>query len=137
MRRSLALTATAAALCAAAAVPAAAPAASWTAPRAATSAGSSFLPAVTADLRGRMAVGFLRTLDGRSRAEVRTGRTRAFLSGASIVLDRSARSMSGIAVALPSDGGRLAVAWRRVERGAHRLRATTIDATGAFGTPQP
>jgi hypothetical protein len=137
MRRSLALTATAAALGAAAVAPAAAPAASWTAPRAATSAGESFLPAVTADLRGRMAVGFLRTLDGRSRAEVRTGRTNDFLRGDSMLLDRSAHSMSGIAVALPSDGGRLAVAWRRFESRAHRLRAATIDAQGDFGTPQP
>jgi hypothetical protein len=137
MRRSLALTSTAAALGAAALAPAAATAGSWTAPRAATSAGSSFAPAVTADLRGRMAVGFLRTLNGRSRAEVRTGRTRDFLRGDSIVLDRSTHSMSDIAVALPSDGGRLAVAWRRFERDAHRLRATTIDARGAFGTPQP
>jgi hypothetical protein len=137
MRRSLAVTTAAAALAATALAPAAAPAASWTAPRAATSAGSSFLPAVTADLRGRMAVGFLRTLDGRSRAEVRTGRTRDFLRGDSILLDRSAHSMSGIDVALPSDGGRLAVVWRRFETAAHRLRAATIDARGAFGTPQP
>jgi hypothetical protein len=137
MRRSLALTLTAGALGAGALAAAAAPAASWTAPRAATSAGTSFLPSVTADLRGRMAVGFLRTLDGRSRAEVRTGRTRDFLRGDSILLDRSAHSMSGIAVALPSDGGRLAVAWRRFERSAHRLRAATIDARGDFGTPQP
>jgi len=137
MRRSLALTAAVAALGSAALAPAAASAGSWTAPRAATGAGRSFLPSVTADLRGRLAVGFLRTLDGRSRAEVRTGRTRDFFRGDSIVLDRSTHSMSDITVALPSDGGRLAVAWRRFESRAHRLRAATIDARRAFGTPQP
>src|SRR3712207_7462064 len=51
--------------------------------------------------------------------------TRDILRGDSILLDRSAHSMSAIAVALPSDGGRLAVAWRRFGNNAHRDRKST------------
>src|SRR3954463_9988261 len=110
MRRSLALAAAAAALGPAALAPPPAPAASWTPPRAATSAGSAFAPSVTADARGRMAVGFLRSLRGRQRAEVRTGRTRSSLRGDSILLQSQRHAVFGLTVALPSDGGRLAAA---------------------------
>ncbi|HEX2103282.1 MAG TPA: hypothetical protein VHF51_06495 [Solirubrobacteraceae bacterium] len=137
MRRSLALTTTVAALFAAALAPAAATAGSWTAPRAATRAGTSFAASVTADLRGRMAVGFTRRLAGRNRAEVRTGRTRDFLRGDSILLQSQRHAVFDVQVALPSDGGRLAAAWLAFSNRAHRVRATTIDARGDFGTPQP
>jgi hypothetical protein len=136
MRRQIALTLTAAALGAAALAPAAAQAGSWTAPRAATSAGSSFGPSVAADARGRMAVGFARNYRGRNRAEVRTGRTRDFLRGGSILLQSQRHAVFDVEVGLPPDGGRLAAAWLAFGNNAHRLRATTIDATGAFGTPQ-
>jgi hypothetical protein len=139
MRRSphpvLAATALAAAALGAA-LPASTAAASWTAPRAATSAGTSFTPSVAADDRGRIALGFVRELGSADRAEVRRGTTRALLRGGSIVVDRT-RSISEAVVALEPGGGPLAVAWRRVEDRAQRLRATTVDDAGRFGAPQP
>jgi hypothetical protein len=84
-----------------------------------------------------MAIGFGRRLDGRNRAEVRTGRTRSGLSGDSILLQSQRHAVFGLTVALPSDGGRLAAAWLAFSGRAHRLQATTINAAGEFGTPQP
>ncbi|MEA2380097.1 MAG: hypothetical protein QOH72_68 [Solirubrobacteraceae bacterium] len=136
MRRPLALPLAAAALAAAAVVPASAPAASWTAPRPAATAGASFTPSVAADARGRMAVGFVRQLRGRTRAEVRRGTTRGLLRGASLVLDSSTHFESELAVGLPSDGGPLAAAWRRFDNGAQRLFAATVSTAGAARTPQ-
>jgi hypothetical protein len=136
MRRLLAPPIAAAAFAAAALLPASAPAASWTAPRAAATAGSSFTPSVAADARGRMAVAFVRELGGRTRAEVRRGATRGLLRGASIVLDSSTHFVSEPAVGLPADGGPLAVAWRRFEGGAQRLRGTAISSAGTAAAPQ-
>src|SRR4051794_2283988 len=137
MTRSLALTATAAALAAAALPPAAAPAASWTAPRAATAAGSAFPTSVAADARGRMAIGFARTLSGRNRAEVRTGTTGGFLRGDSIVLQSQRHAVFDVQVALPPGGRRAAAAWLAFSNRAHRLPATTIAAARGSGPPQP
>jgi hypothetical protein len=137
MPRSLALLPALAALAAAAVAPAAAGAVSWSAPRAAASSGRSFEPAVAADVRGRMAVGFVRDLGGTGRAEVRRGTTRSGLTSASIVLDRSSHLVDSVAVALPSSGADLAVAWRRFDNRAERLRATTITARGTVRAPQP
>jgi hypothetical protein len=125
MRRSLALPLAAAAL-AAAALPASATAASWSAPHAVGSTGRMSQPAVAADVRGRLAIGFVRQIRGDNRAEVRQGTTRSGLRGPSIVLERSSHLVDSLAVALPASGADLATAWRRVENRALRLRAATI-----------
>src|SRR4051794_22992942 len=98
MRRSLTLTLAAAALGAATLAPTAAHAGSWTSARAATSSGSAFAPSVTADARGRMAIGFLRNLRGRNRAEVRTGAARSFLQGDSILLQSQRHAVYDVQV---------------------------------------
>src|ERR671938_1872527 len=121
MRRSLAVPLTAAAV-AAAALPASAGAASWSAPRAVASSGRSSQPDVAADVRGRLAIGFVRRLRGVSRAEVRTGTTRSGLRGASIVLERSTHLVDSVAVALPPSGADVAAAWRGFDNRALRLR---------------
>src|SRR3954451_25039476 len=100
MRRSLALSLAAAAL-AAAALPASAGAVSWSAPHAVGSTGRTSQPAVAADGRGRLAIGFVRGLRGDNRAEVRQGTTRSGLRGPSTVLDRSSHFVDSVAVALP------------------------------------
>jgi hypothetical protein len=134
MRRSLTATVTAAALGAAALSPAAATAGSWTSARAATSSGSAFGPSVTADDRGRMAIGFQRSLGGRNRAEVRTGTTGSFLRGDSILLQSQRHAVFDVQVALAPGGGRLAAAWlafsswlsgvrSRKRPSSHRMRA--------------
>jgi hypothetical protein len=125
MRRSLAL-ALAAAAVAGAAVPASAGAASWSAPHGVGSSGRMSQPAVAADVRGRLAIGFVRQIRGDNRAEVRQGTTRSGLRGPSIVLERSSRFVDSVAVGLPASGADLVAAWRRVENRALRLRATTI-----------
>src|SRR3954447_5320198 len=125
MRRSLALPFAAAAL-AAAALPASATAASWSAPHAVGSTGRMSQPAVAADVRGRLAIGFVRQIRGDSHAEVRSGTTRGGLRGPSIVLERSSRFVDSVAVGLPASGAELVTAWRRVENRALRLRAATI-----------
>jgi hypothetical protein len=126
MRRSLALPLAAAAL-AAATLPASAGAASWSAPRAVGTTGRISQPAVAADARGRLAVGFVRQIRGDSRAEVRQGTTRAGLRGPSIVLERSSHLVDSVAVGLPPSGSDLAVAWRRVQNRALRLYGSTIS----------
>src|SRR3954447_15383786 len=125
MRRSLALPLAAAAL-AAAALPASATAASWSTPHAVGSTGRMSQPAVAADVRGRLAIGFVRQLRGDNRAEVRSGTTRSGLRGPSIVLDRSSHFVDSVAVGLPASGADLVTAWRRVEDRALRLHAATI-----------
>jgi len=125
MRRSLALALTATAL-AAAAFPASAGAASWSAPHAVGSAGRMSQPAVSADVRGRLAIGFVRELGRDHGAEVRQGTTRSGLSGPSIVLDRTSRNVDSVAVALPANGADLVGAWRRLRNRALRLETTAI-----------
>src|SRR4051812_50120692 len=83
-------------------------------------------PAVAADVRGRLAIGFVRQIRGDNRAEVRQGTTRSGLRGPSIVLERSSRFVDSLAVGLPASGADLVTAWRRVENRALRLRAATI-----------
>jgi len=125
MRRSPTLPLAVAAL-AAAALPASAGAASWSAPRAVGSSGRMSQPAVAADVRGRLAIGFVRQLGAEGRAEVRTGTTRSGLRGASIVLERSSHLVDSVAVALPPTGAGVAAAWRHLDNRALRLRAATI-----------
>jgi hypothetical protein len=125
MRRSLALPLAAAAL-AAAALPASAGAASWSAPHAVGATGRMSQPAVAADVRGRLAIGFVRQIGGDNRAEVRQGTTRSGLSGPSIVLERSSHLVDSVAVGLPASGADLVTAWRRVQNRALRLYAATI-----------
>src|SRR3954451_1501121 len=125
MRRSVALPLAAAAF-AAAALPASATAASWSTPHAVGSTGRMSQPVVAADVRGRLAIGFVRQIRGDNRAEVRSGTTRSGLRGPSIVLDRSSHFVDSVAVGLPASGADLVTAWRRVENRALRLHAATI-----------
>jgi hypothetical protein len=76
------------------------------------------------------------TREGKTHPGCHPGRTREFLRGDSILLQSQRHAVFDVQVALPSDGGRLAAAWLAYSNGAHRVRATTIDARGAFGTPQ-
>jgi hypothetical protein len=134
MRPSRLAIAGAAALALAAAAPAAAPAAPWTPARAATSAGIAFGPSVAADARGRIALGFERTLRGESRAEVRTGTLRSGVRGASVLLDRQRHLIDDVTVAFAPDIDGPVAAWRRYDTGAQRLRGAIIDRPGR--TPQ-
>src|SRR3954468_5400578 len=111
MRRSLALPLAPAAF-AAAALPRSAPAASWRPPHAVGGTGRMSQPAVAADVRGRLAIGFVRQIRGDNRAEGRQGTTRGGLRGPSIVLERSSHLVDSVAVGLPASGADLVAAWR-------------------------
>jgi hypothetical protein len=120
----------------AAAAPAAAQAGTWTPPRAATSAGAASGPSVAADVRGRIVLGFTRTLRGDSRAEVRTGTLRRGVRGPSILLDHQRRLVDDVTVAFaPAIGGPV-VAWRRYADGAQRLRGAVIARPGETPSPE-
>ena len=116
----------AAAIALAATAPAAAEAGSWTAARAATSAGQSFDPSVAADSRGRIALGFARHLDGRNRAEIRQGRLRDGLRGASTVIDSLTGNLDDVTVGLRPGAPAADVVWRRLAANAQRLFGTSV-----------
>jgi hypothetical protein len=133
VRRSPALLLATAAL-GAAALPASAHAGSWSASRAATSRGAAFEPSVAADARGRLAVGWVRQLGGRRRAEVRQGTLRGFLRGDANVLDRTPSNMDSVTVGFARDGV-LAVAWRRLADRAQRIHGATVSTGGSTSGP--
>ncbi len=116
----------AAAIALAATAPAAAEAGSWTSARAATSAGQSFDPSVAADSRGRIALGFARHLDGRNRAEIRQGRLRDGVQGASTVIDSLTGNLDDVTVGLRAGAPAADIVWRRLAANAQRLFATSV-----------
>ena len=120
----------AAAIALAATAPAAAEAGSWTSARAATSAGQSFDPSVAADSRGRIALGFARHLDGRNRAEIRQGRLRDGVRGASTVIDSLTGNLDDVTVGLRPASPAADIVWRRLARNAQRLYGTSLRAGG-------
>ncbi|MEA2249730.1 MAG: hypothetical protein QOH46_4259 [Solirubrobacteraceae bacterium] len=117
-----------------AALPAPALAGSWSAPRVATSAGTASPPSAAADDRGRLAMGWVRTIGGLRRAEVRHGTVRGFLRSRAIVLDRSTGNVDTVAVAFTPDGV-LAAAWRRFLDAAQRVQGATVSTGGSTSGP--
>jgi hypothetical protein len=133
MRRSPALLLATTAL-AGAGLPAPAHAGSWNASRAATRAGAAFQPAVAADARGRLAVGWVRELRGGRRAELRTGSLRGFLRGDANVVDHTSSNMDAVTLGYAPDGV-LGVVWRRLLSRAQRLRGATVSTGGSTSGP--
>ena len=117
-----------------AAGPAPALAASWSAPRAATAAGTASPPSVAVDARGRLAMGWVRTIGDRRRAEVRHGTLRGRLRSRAIVLDATAHNLDAVSVAFTADGV-LAAVWRRYLDRAQRLRGATVSTGGSTSGP--
>jgi hypothetical protein len=100
----------------------------------ATVAGISSSPSVSVDARGRLAMGWVRTLGRERRAEVRHGTLRGGVRSRAIVLDRSTHNVDTVAVAFTPDGV-LAAAWRRYLDGAQRVRGATVSTDGSTSGP--
>jgi hypothetical protein len=117
-----------------AAAPGPALAASWSASRAATAAGTASPPSVAVDARGRLAMGWVRTIGDRRRAEVRHGTLRGRLRSRAIVLDATGHNLDAVSVAFTADGV-LAAVWRRHLDRAQRLRGATVSTGGSTSGP--
>jgi hypothetical protein len=116
--------------------PSVAGAGQWSPPRTATSAGSSFGSVATVGGGDRLAIGWVRQLDGRNRAEIREGTPSRGLSGPALVLDSSANLVDSPALAFLDHRGTLAVAWRRYFEGNHRIRGVIVSPTMKIGPTQ-
>jgi hypothetical protein len=117
-----------------AALPAPAFAGSWTAARAATAAGTSSPPSVAVGPRGRLAIGWVRTIGGSHRAELRRGTLHGWLRSGALIMDQSAGNVDSVALGYTADGI-VAAAWRRLADRAQRLRVATVTTGGSLSGP--
>ncbi|MGZ6705652.1 MAG: hypothetical protein ACXVFN_01735 [Solirubrobacteraceae bacterium] len=109
----------------------AAAAVAWSPPRAVTSSGAAFEPAVAVGTRGTLGVAYVHETRGERRIELRRGSAKEL--GRTVVLDRARRVDSP---ALTFAGGTTVAAWIRQRASNRGVWWTRVPAGAGAGTPR-
>jgi hypothetical protein len=106
--------------------------AGWSAPELLTQSGSAYGVSVAADVQGDAGVAYVRTLDGRNRAELRRGSVRGKLASP-VILNTSPHAMDTSALAFDADRN-ATTAWRQYVDGNDRVWGAYVDRQGRRGS---